>query len=98
MGNAKSKERLICNNLLKFFQNYKCNISKALSKRIDSFSEDDVNTIIPRMQEIIDDGSDHIKDLEEKIKNQGKGQNIITIVYQNDKTKTMVHILLVLII
>ena len=27
-----------------------------------------------RMQEIIDEGSDHIKDLEQRIKNQGKGQ------------------------
>ena len=41
------------------------------------------------MQEIIDDGSDHIKDLEEKIKNQGKGRNIIMMVCQNDKTKPM---------
>ena len=74
MGNEKSKESLICKKFVQSFQNYKCNISKALSKRIDSFSEYDVNTIITRMQEIIDDGNDHIKDLEEKIKNQGKAK------------------------
>ena len=51
----------------------KCNVFKALSERIDSFSEDDVNKIMESMQGIIDEGSDHIKDLELKIKSQGKG-------------------------
>ena len=53
-------------------QKLKCNISKALSQRIDSVSEDDVNTAMASMQGIIDEGSDHIKDLELKIKNQGR--------------------------
>ena len=57
----------------KFLRKLKCNISKALSQRIDSFSEDDVNTIMESMQGIIDEGSDHIKDLELKIKTQGTG-------------------------
>ena len=74
MGNEKSKESLICKKFVQSFRNYKCNISKALRKRIDSLSENDVNTIITRMQEIIDDGNVHIKDLEEKIKNQGKSK------------------------
>ena len=59
---------------MKFLRKLKCNISKALSQRIDSFSEDDVNTIMESMQGIIDEGSDHIKDLELKIKTQGQGQ------------------------
>ena len=53
-------------------QKFKCNISKALSQTIDSVSEDDVNTVMASMQGIIDEGSDHIKDLELKIKNQGR--------------------------
>merc|ERR1712131_128121 len=44
--------------------------SKALSERIDSVSVDDMNTIMESMQGIIDEGSDHIKDLELKIKSQ----------------------------
>merc|ERR1712131_1135 len=44
--------------------------SKALSERIDSVSVDDMNTIVESMQGIIDEGSDHIKDLELKIKSQ----------------------------
>ena len=39
-----------------------------------SFSEADVDTITSRMQMIIEEGSDHIKDLELKIKTQGKGE------------------------
>ena len=52
----------------------KYNISKDLSRRIDSISEDDVNTIMARMQGIIDEESDHIKDLELKLKTQGHGR------------------------
>ena len=65
--------------MLSFFQSYgkfKCNISKAIGQRIGSFSQEDVNTIIARMQEIIDQGSDHIKDLERKIQTQGKGKKL----------------------
>ena len=57
----------------------KCNITKALSQRIDSVSDDDVNTIMASMQGIIDEGSDHIKDLELKIKTQGGVQEILYI-------------------
>ena len=60
---------------MKLPRKLKCNISKALSQRIDSFSEDDVNTIMESMQGIIDEGSDHIKDLELKIKTQGTIKN-----------------------
>ena len=52
----------------------KCNIIKALSQRIDSVSGDDVNTIMASMQGIIDEGSDHIKNLELQIKTQGMGK------------------------
>ena len=56
---------------MKFLRKLKCNVYKALGQRIDSFSGDDVNTIMESMQGIIDEGSDHIKDLELKIKTQG---------------------------
>ena len=60
---------------MKYLRKLECNISKALSQRIDSFSEDDLNTIMESMQGIIDEGSDHIKDLELKIKTQGTIEN-----------------------
>ena len=67
--------------MLSFFQSnkkYTCNISKALGQRTGSFSQEDVNTIITRMQGIISEGSDHIKELERKIKTQGKGKKLLT--------------------
>ena len=79
MGNEKSKECSICRHSRPHFLvtrnslKIKCNVFKALSERIDSFSEDDVNKIMESMQGIIDEGSDHIKDLELKIKTQGQG-------------------------
>lgn len=54
-----------------------CNIAKALSQRIDSFSEHDVNTVMENMQGIIDEGSDHIKSLELKIKTQGRAKSCV---------------------
>ena len=39
-----------------------------------------MNTIMASMQGIIDEGSDHIKDLELKIKTQGKGRKFSTFV------------------
>ena len=82
MGNEKSKERYILSVVAVFsrcksFTNIRCNIVKALSQRIDSFSEDDVNTIMASMQGIIDEGSDHIKSLELKIKAQGTSKILL---------------------
>ena len=82
MGNEKSKERSIFSVLAVYsrcqnFTKIRCNIVKALSQRIDSFSEDDVNTIMASMQGIIDEGSDHIKSLELKIKAQGTGKILL---------------------
>ena len=86
MGNDKSKECFIFDVHVFFLEiriEWKCNVFKALSERIDSVSADDVNTIMESMQGIIDEGSDHIKDLELKIKSQGKGWNIKYFVYPN---------------
>ena len=56
------------------YENITCNIAKTPSQRIDLVSEDDVNTVMASMQGIIDEGSDHIKNLELQIKTQGMGK------------------------
>ena len=55
---------------MKFFVSIKCEILQALRKGIYSFSEGCVN-----MQGMIDEGSDHINDLERKITAQAKDHN-----------------------
>ena len=55
-------------------------MSQALAQNINTFSEDDVDTITARMQMIIEEGSDHIKDLELKIKTQGKSTSFINLI------------------
>ena len=76
MGNEKSKEGFVCLS----FQIWKfrqfTNIFKALRQRIDTFSDDAVNTIMESMQEIIDEESDRIKDLELRIKTRGSGYKL----------------------
>ena len=75
MDNEKSKERsilivLTVTSRCEIFVSIKCEILQALRKGIYSFSEGYVN-----MQGMIDEGSDHINDLEQKITTQGKDHN-----------------------
>lgn len=48
------------------------NIEKVPNQMIDSASEQDIKLVIERMQGIIDEGSDYIKELKSKIKSQGE--------------------------
>ena len=60
---------------------------KELTERIDSdLLEDSIEIEVPETETInmnasIDEGNDHIKDLELKIKTQGMGQNIHILNY-----------------